>query len=388
MLKSILALASCVTLALPAAASIGCNATCDALLKQGYVLQSQGRNRDAMGKFQEASRADPAASLPVSQMAAMFLGIAQGERKDAMRQEATRLARLALQLGPGDPVAQEVLRKLDEDAPQAIHEASGVALAAMQEAEGFFHAEKFAEAVQSYERAAQLDPALSQAWLYAGDSFFMQKNYAEAETRFRKAVGVEPLNGQAWRFLADALIFQGKRDDAQAALLKGIEAQPSQLPNWDKLEKMRAADGTPLQALNLKPMARLLIGQGSNKNTVELDPPPQGSPLKSAEQAVWMSRAMEEAALLTRKNGRSPYAIALASWRKALQVAAELSAQPGMALSDSGLLALVALDKDDQLETALLLLMYREAYRPELETWKAAHPKGVKKFIDAYGLRP
>ncbi|MBB5606278.1 MULTISPECIES: hypothetical protein [unclassified Janthinobacterium] len=41
-----------------------------------------------------------------------------------------------------------------------------------------------------------------------------------------------------------------------------------------------------------------------------------------------------------------------------------------------------------QLETALLMLQYKEAYRPELEAWKTAHPDGVRKFINVYHLMP
>lgn len=32
--------------------------------------------------------------------------------------------------------------------------------------------------------------------------------------------------------------------------------------------------------------------------------------------------------------------------------------------------------------------MFRQAYRPSLEAWVAAHPGGVKEFIDRYGLQP
>jgi hypothetical protein len=44
--------------------------------------------------------------------------------------------------------------------------------------------------------------------------------------------------------------------------------------------------------------------------------------------------------------------------------------------------------RDGQLEPAILILMFRQSYRPALEAWGAAHPRGVKEFIDRYGLRP
>jgi hypothetical protein len=46
------------------------------------------------------------------------------------------------------------------------------------------------------------------------------------------------------------------------------------------------------------------------------------------------------------------------------------------------------LERDGQLETAVLLLHYREGYRKELEEWKRRNPNGVKTFLARYGLRP
>ena len=47
-----------------------------------------------------------------------------------------------------------------------------------------------------------------------------------------------------------------------------------------------------------------------------------------------------------------------------------------------------ALAKDGQLEPAILLLMFRQSYRPALNAWLGANTGGVKGFIDRYGLQP
>ena len=57
-------------------------------------------------------------------------------------------------------------------------------------------------------------------------------------------------------------------------------------------------------------------------------------------------------------------------------------------MSDPALLAMQGLARDGQLEPAIFVLLYKESYRPEYERWLAAHPGGVKAFIDRYGLRP
>jgi hypothetical protein len=37
---------------------------------------------------------------------------------------------------------------------------------------------------------------------------------------------------------------------------------------------------------------------------------------------------------------------------------------------------------------ALLLLRYKEAFRPDFEAWKKRNPQAIRAFIQDYGLRP
>jgi len=78
----------------------------------------------------------------------------------------------------------------------------------------------------------------------------------------------------------------------------------------------------------------------------------------------------------------------LAVWKAAMNVADEIAANGGEALTDPGLIAMHTLAKADQLEAALLILRYKESYRPEFEAWKKAHPNGIRKFVDTWGLQP
>ena len=85
---------------------------------------------------------------------------------------------------------------------------------------------------------------------------------------------------------------------------------------------------------------------------------------------------------------RSPFEVERQAWQLALQAAGEAGAASGKGLSDPALLVMQALARDGQLEPAILILLYKEACRPDYERWLAAHPEGVKAFIDRYGLRP
>ncbi|WP_343730385.1 tetratricopeptide repeat protein [Duganella sp.] len=366
------------------------NAEADALIRQGHTLQAQGKYKEAFEKFSAAGQADPQASLPLSSLAGMLLSMSkQSQGADAvkLRGQSEDLARQALQKQANDPVAMEVLREIADDQPLPLHQPTPEAAAALHEGELLFTQRKLDEALVHYERAAALDPKYSQAWIYAGDCYFFQKKYAEAEQRFRKGVEVEPLNSQGWRFLADALVSQRKPGLAEGALMGGIAAQPSQLPNWVRLNQLRTQSGFPLTSLQLVRKAKGQLDPATRTLNLTIDPSLKGSdPAKQPDAGLWMMLATQQA--IEGKTSSTPFATELAAWRKALKVADELSANGGGELQDPALKTMQMLAKADQLEPALLLLQYRESWRAEFEAWKTAHPDGVRKFIDAYQLRP
>jgi tetratricopeptide (TPR) repeat protein len=376
-------------------ASVLPNEAAAPLQQQATVLAAQGKYKDAIDKYQEAAKADPAASAPLSGIANVLLQAsrqAQGDAAGRLRQQAESVARQALTLGDNDPLAQEVLRELLDDRPAPLHTPTPAAWKAVQEGEVLFHAQRYTEALAKYEEAVRLDPQYSAAEVYAGDCFFAQKKWPEAEERFRKATGIEPLNGQAWRFLADALSWQAKWSASEAALFNGIAAQPNQLPTWDKLASLRNKMGYPLTALHLQRKSGVKL-DANGKFVINLSDEYSGDKGKLAgDGAMWFAYAAFEAdARLKNQQAKvadQPFAIEVAAWRSALQAVDEVVANGGDDIHDPALLNLRMLAKAGQLEAGLILLQYRESWRPEFEAWKKEHPDGVRKFVNTYALRP
>lgn len=381
-----------------ATAQIPINDAAAALVKQGDMQLSQRKPGEALRSFEAAVKADATSSVPLSRLAnAIYvLSIVQpdAEKKNQWRAQSEAVARQALKLEPRDPIAQEVLRMLSEEKPAPLHVPTEQASNLKREAEQLFIAGKLDEAREKYLQAAQADPLYSTAWIYAGDCYFAQKKYAEAEELFRKGVTIEPLNSQGWRFLFDALAYQGKRAAAEEALFNGIAAQPSQMPNWGKLAHMRAAAGTPLKPLGLVRKVGVTLEPATGKPSVQLDSTFSGGPgeQKTADGGAWLMLGMREAAIRVKNRedniASTPFAIELASWEGAMKAASEIEAKGGEALTDPGLIAMQTLAKADQLEAGLLILRYKESYRPEFEAWKKAHPNGIRKFVDTWGLQP
>ena len=375
-------------------ASILPNEAAAPLAGEAASLMAAGKYQEAYNKYQAAAKADPAASIPLSGMAqVLLLASAQASGDDALklRQQAEAYVRQALKMEPNDPYALEVLRTLNDDKPAPRHQPTAEAWKTLQEGEQLFHVGKLDEARAKYLEAARLDPQYSTAYVDAADSYYMQKKWPESEALFRKATEVEPLNGQAWRFLSDALAAQNKRAAAEEALFNGIAAQPSQIPSWNKLASLRAAAGYPLTSLNLKRKSSVTLG-ADGKHTINLDPAFAGEGGKSPDGAAWLMLAASEASARARNASEhlpdQPFAIELDAWRGVMKVLDELKANSGADPVDPALKTMQMLAKADQLEAALLLLQYKESWRPEFEAWKKEHPNGIRKFIDTYGLRP
>jgi len=390
-----LALLSTVSTLCAAQPGLKMNAAAQALFDEGAVLGAQGNLQQALNKFSQANKADPSSSVPLSNIAEILRQAAeqaQGEQQVKLRQQSEALVHQILQKFPDEPLAHEVQRKLREDQPPPLHAANAAALAEMNLGEVAFARQKFDDALSHYERAAGLDPQLSMAWIYAGDCFYAQKKYAEAETRYRKGVDIEPLNAQGWRYLSDALAYQGKRSAAEDALISGIGAQPSQVPNWIKLAQLRDAAGYPLTPLKLvRKSSASLEADGKSKVTLDSEfSGPEGT--KSADGALWVLLGIKQANdMAEQKEGKgdaNTLAAETARWRLGFQVVDEVTAKGEAGLKDPALKTLYMLDQDGALETALLLLTYRESWRPALEAWKRDNPQGIRKFIDKYALRP
>jgi tetratricopeptide (TPR) repeat protein len=308
------------------------------------------------------------------------------EKTAEWREAARGLANRALSVAQDDPIAHEVLRSLDDDGASPLHVANREAAAFLSEAESQFGQRHYQEALKNYEAAMKADPQLSFAWVGAGDCYFAQQDWAQAETLFRRATEIEPRNSQAWRYLADTLANMGKFDAAEKALLSAIAADPSQRPNWIKLAWVREQQRLPLKALALRRGVRVTANP-DGKYTLNIDE----ADLKTADapdSAVRLMLGAVEANMRVTNKSAKPYDIELEAWRGAMKVADELKASTGKDLSDPALRQMQALARDGQLEPAILILMFRQSYRPALDAWLAAHPGGVKEFIDRYGLQP
>nr|WP_305089189.1 tetratricopeptide repeat protein [Massilia sp. YIM B04103] len=365
------------------------------MVSEAHGLTAQGRFQEAASRLEQARKLAPQASGPLSALAhTLYSASLDADSADVpkLRAQAESYARAALERFDGDPLAQEILRRLAGDNERSSYQPTREAAQAFIEGEVFFHKRKMDEARAKYREAQRADPGYASAWLMEGDTYFVEKNWVAAELLFRKAAETDPLHPQAWRFLADALIHLGDRQGTENALYKAIEAVPNQRQGWERLAVLASAGGRPLAALNLKRGASVDFDEKSGKSELTLSSEFSGTTASSdADHAIWLAYAFKQANMraAAHKAGRKarPFELELASWKAALATA-ESGGEQAKALARPDLRKLKAIHDAGQLEAAIFTLMFSEAYRSEFEAWKTANPGAQRRFIEQFRLMP
>lgn len=377
----------------PAHAGVVGNAQSQALVAEGNVLQMQKQFSAARDKYVAAAGADPAASSPVAMQAVVLMTQSQEqaldvEQRNQLRQRAATLAEAALKIDENDVIAQEVLRALYNQAGPQAHQPAPAADKLLEAGEVFFSKGQFEQALALYEQAKALDPLYGQAWVFAGDAYYSMKQWPQAEAQFRQATAIEPLNPQAWRFLADALTMQGKHEQVESVLFSAIAAHPNQPSAWKKMSDFQRGASTPLSSLGLRYGASVAFDPVKKAVDIKLAPTPKDG----IEYTFWLAYAMSKSKqqIAAQKAGTVtvPFELELLSWRGAFKIIDELQQTSPDRLPAGPLATLQKLEHDKQLEAAILVLLYQEAYRPQLEAWKLAHPDCVRQFVNLYHLSP
>ena len=366
----------------PSHAAVNGNEKSQRLVSEGNALAVQRQYAAAADKYEAARKESPDASSPLASFAYMLYSLAAGgtsPEAKAQLEQARAWAQKALAVSSDDPLANEVLRALDDETPKPGYVANAEANKLFDEGEVLFHNGQYEAARVKYRAASKADPKFVTAQVMEGDTYFAEKNWAGAELMFQMAAETDPLNSQAWRFLADARDRQGDGNGALNAVLHAIEAMPSEATNWERLKIYLANSDKPMSRLGLERKAWVQ----RDKKSINLSPE-----VKGTDQSIWLAYAMAQIAEAKGAKPESPFQAEFRAWNTALKVASELQEKGQPAPQAPALLTLQKLQAAGQLETAILVLMYKEAYRPEFEAWKKAHPTGVPEFTDKWRLTP
>jgi tetratricopeptide (TPR) repeat protein len=148
------------------------------------------------------------------------------------------------------------------------------AKALLTEAEKAYTAGDFPTAMAKYTAAAEADPHLYEAPLYAGDTAYVQKDLNTAAPWFARAIGIDPNRETAYRYWGDAILKLG--NDPAAAREKFIDAivaEPYSKFAWQGLRQWADIEKATLLAPKIdRPAGPVVDAKKPGNVTINIDP--------------------------------------------------------------------------------------------------------------------
>jgi len=239
-------------------------------------LYGAGKHLDALPLYEDLAKSYPDEQLYQSRLASCLDSAAivsndPAERK-ALLTRARDTAKRAVQLGDKSNVMQ-MIANLDPDAPNTFAQGSP-SQALMNEAEKAFASGDFQTAMTKYAAAAEADPHLYLAALYAGDTAFHQHDLPTAAQWFARAIAIDANRETAYRYWGDAILLYG--NDPQAAenkIIDAVVAEPYNRYSWQGLQQRAVRQKAVLASPKIVRPAGPTIDPKNPKNiTINIDP--------------------------------------------------------------------------------------------------------------------
>jgi tetratricopeptide (TPR) repeat protein len=144
----------------------------------------------------------------------------------------------------------------------------------MASGESAFVRRDFDAAIQSYMKAAELEPTNYSAALFTANAFDRKNDFSDAADWYRRAIRLDPNVETAYRYDADMSARQGDMETARSMLIQAAVAEPYNPFVWRELRAWATLNHTEIAAL-----------------VAGISPP--GSPAVGAQQTTQLSRAWE-----------------------------------------------------------------------------------------------
>jgi len=213
----------------------------------------------------------------------------------AIRTRMRDAAKRAVELGDTTVYVKE-MAAIDPDAPTFAGISGSQGKVLLAEAEKAYTAGNFDLALTKYAAAAEADPHLYEAPLFAGDTAYLQKDLKTAARWFARAIAIDPDRETAYRYWGDAILKYG--DDPAAAREKFIDAvvaEPYSDYAWQGIKQWAQVEKAVVLAPKIvRPAAPVVDPKNPNGITINIDPDSLDEK-KHPGGAAWMGYSMDRA---------------------------------------------------------------------------------------------
>jgi len=366
------------------------------------AFYNAGKRPDALPLYEDLVKAHPNEWLYAERLADC-LGAKAAQSDDpaevkALRTRERDIAKRAIALGDPNLFVQ-LLAKINPDGPVKIDAASpGGNL--LQAGEKAFTAGDYRAAYAKYTLAADADPKLYVAPLFAGDTAYQLRDLKTASRWFAQAIAVDPNRETAYRYWGDALLRIG--NDPAAAKPKFIDAivaEPYNQVSWKGLQQWAQRTGAVMIAPKIeRPKAPEVDPNHPNNITIHVDQANGGqvSPGagKSPTSSAWLMYSMIRASYRGdsfRKDfpDEQVYRHTLKEEDSALSTVVTFVKQKKLDPStmDDSLRNLVQLSDAGMLDCWILINGADDGIQKDYDAYRKAHRQLLHDYLDRFVAR-
>ena len=357
--------------------------------QQAEALYQQQNFLGALPLFEDLHQQRPETNVFRERLAMSLLAKASTEApSDAAltRERAKKLLLEAKAAGDNSDLLQILLEKLSTPLIASTGGQKSPGAESMLKGEKAFSNGKLKKALAFYKEAAEADPKLYEAPLFAGDTEYKRKNYDEAGTWFAKAIAINPDRETAYRYWGDTLTHKGEQKGARSKFVDAVIAEPYTKAPWVGLKQWADASHARLASPPITLPKQAVPDEKGNVN-VAIDPSSTGSPalgawlIYSTQPMMWRSTEFKK-----HYPNETVYRHSLAEEAESLRsVIAVVKEQkiPEDKL-DPTLKSLIALDRDGMLECWILLNGADLGITQDYAAYRATHRELLHAYIDKY----
>ncbi len=215
------------------------------------ALYRVGKRPEALPLYEDLAKAHPN-EMVYAERLADCLGAEAAQLSDPAAVKAVRMrmrdaAKRAVELGDTAEY-MKIMANIDPDQP-LYDGIAGAGKTLLAEAEKAFTAGDYQTAMAKYQAAAEADPKLYEAPLFAGDTAYTQGDLRTAAIWFSRAIEVDPNRETAYRYWGDAILKYG--NDPAAAREKFIDAlvaEPYNKLAWQGIKQWAQIEKAVVQA--------------------------------------------------------------------------------------------------------------------------------------------
>ncbi len=360
------------------------------------ALMKEGKRIEALPLYEHLAKTNPDVMHYAEKLAdcyeAMSVQFTDPAEIKKYRTLARDEAKRAVAMGDKIVYIQDIANQNPDDIAFMTPQSAGTKF--QQEAEKAYTAGDFDTALQKYAAAAEADPKLYDAPLFAEDTAYVQHDLPTAARWFARAISVNPDRETAYRYWGDAILKYGNDPTlAREKFIQAIVAEPYSKYSWQGLKQWADLEKAVVMAPKIDRPDGPVVDPKNPKN-ITINVNPQSIEKKNPSSAAWLVYAVSRANYRNdqfqkdnpnEKNYRHSLKEESAALSAVVSVARELKVKPEE--MDESLRNLVELYDAGMLDCWILISGADNGIAQDYDAYRKDHRQLLHDYMDRFVVR-